>query len=103
MPAHREFAMQHTLSLDAINSPEGEIANTLARWEHGERWANLTAEEMLATYNRWRALIELDEGGYTNEGQRELIARARSEWQRALWNSMAPNASDNPPDNVGFV
>ena len=76
----------------------------LARLEHGERWEGLTAEEMLATYDRWRVLIELDEGGYTNVRQRELIARARSEWQRALWDAMAPDAPDKPgPDDVGFV
>ena len=64
-------AMQPKFSLD-FNSPDGEIANLLARREHGERWDGLTAEEMLAAYDRWRALIDLDSEGHANAQQPAL-------------------------------
>jgi hypothetical protein len=84
--------MQPKLSLEDIISPDGEIANLLARREHSERWDSLTADEMIATYDRWRALIALDSAGHSNARQRALIAEARSEWQRALWDAMMPEA-----------
>jgi hypothetical protein len=78
------------LLLEDIISSDGEIANLLARREHGERWDGLTAQEMIATYNRWRALIDVDNEGHSNTRQHALIAEARSEWQRALWDAMLP-------------
>jgi hypothetical protein len=95
--------MQPKLSLEDINSPDGEIANLLARREHGEHWDSLTAEEMIATYDRWRALIEFDNEGHTSTRQRALIAEARSDWQRALWDAMMPGTRPKLPGEVGFV
>ena len=46
------FSSTGKLWLKDINSPDSEIANLLARREHGERWDGLTAEEMLAAYDR---------------------------------------------------
>lgn len=94
--------MQPKFSLD-FNSLDGEIANLLARREQGERWDSLTAEEMLATYDRWRALIDLDNEGRANAEQHALITEARSEWQRALWDAMMPEASTKRSAHVGFV
>jgi len=86
-----------------FNSPDGEVANLLARREHGERWDSLTADEMLATYDRWRSLIDLDNDGRANAEQHVLITEARSEWQRALWDAMMPQASTKRSAHVGFV
>jgi hypothetical protein len=94
--------MQPKFSLD-FNSPDGKIADLLARREHGKRWDGLTAEEMLATYDRWRVLIDLDNEGHANAEQHALIVAARSEWQSALWDAMMPKASNSPPGGVGFV
>ena len=94
--------MHTKFSLD-FNSPEGEVANLLAQREHGERWDSLSAEEMLATYDRWRALIDLDNEGHINAEQHVLIVAARSEWQSALRDAMMPKASNSPPGGVGFV
>jgi hypothetical protein len=94
--------MRPNFSLD-FDSPDGEIADLLARREHGKRWDGLSAEEMIATYDRWRALIDLDNEGHTNAEQHALIVTARSEWQSALWDAMMPKASSGPPDGVGFV
>jgi hypothetical protein len=95
--------MQPKRALEDIISPDGEIADLLARREHGERWDTLTAEEMIAAYLRWRALIELDNEGHTNTRQRTLLAEARAEWQRTLWEAMVPRARTKLPVEVGFV
>jgi hypothetical protein len=95
--------MQPKLSLEDVISPDGEIANLLARREHGERWDSLTAGERIATYDRWRALIELDNEGHTTTRQRALIVEAHSEWQRALQDGMMPDARTPLPVEVGFV
>jgi hypothetical protein len=94
--------MHTKFSLD-FNSPDGEVANLLARWEHGEQWDGLTADEMLATYDRWRSLIDLDSEGHANSEQHVLITEARSEWQRALWDAMMPEVSTKRSADVGFV
>jgi hypothetical protein len=91
------------ISLEDMISPDGEIADMLARREHGDGWDSLTAHDMIAAYNRWRTLIELDNGGHTNARRRALLAEARSEWQRALSDAETPKARTNLPVEVGFV